>query len=244
MVNNQVAFHILGRDERPPPGYKKITCHMNFEVKMDLRHKARYVAGGHLTDPPSSMTYSTVVGRETVRIAFLIAALNDLELLAGDIQNAYLNAPTQEKLYFIAGPEWGAQQGRTVMIVRALYGLKSSALAWRNHLADVLHNQMGFQSSLADPDLWFKPSTTPDGRDYYSYILVYVDDILVMDHDPKRFMLQLQSSYTVRKDTIKVPDQYLGADIDRIYFQDGSYAFTMVSSSYIKNGYFKLSNWL
>ena len=69
---------------------------MNFEVKMDLRLKARYVAGGHLTDPPSSMTYSTVVGRKTVRIAFLVAALNDLDVLAGDIQNAYLNAPTEE----------------------------------------------------------------------------------------------------------------------------------------------------
>jgi hypothetical protein len=181
------------------------------------------------------MTYSTVVGRETVRIAFLVAALNGLDLLAGDIQNAYLNAPTTEKLYFIAGPEWGADQGRVVVIVRALYGLKSSALNWRNHLADILHNNMGFTSSLADPDLWFKPSIDPNGKEYYSYILVYVDDLLIIDHDPRRHMKNLQSSYTVREDTIKSPDQYLGADIGRVYFHDGSFAFTMGSSSYIKN---------
>jgi hypothetical protein len=48
------------------------------------------------------MTYSTVVGRESIQIAFLVTALNNLNILAGDIQNAYLNAPTQEKLYFIA----------------------------------------------------------------------------------------------------------------------------------------------
>ena len=54
---------------------------MNFEVKIDLRRKARYVAGGHLTDVPTSMTYSTVVSRESVRIAFLIAALNNLNIL-------------------------------------------------------------------------------------------------------------------------------------------------------------------
>ena len=47
---------------------------------------------------------------------------------------------TKEKLYFIAGPERGADEGRNVIIVRALYGLKSSALAWRNHLANIVGN--------------------------------------------------------------------------------------------------------
>ncbi len=172
MKNNRIAFDLLPRDSSAPVGYKKITCHMNFEVKMDLRRKARYVAGGHLTDPPTSMTYSTVVSRESVRIAFLVAALNGLDILAGDIQNAYLNADTTEKLYFIAGDEWKADRGRIVVIKRALYGLKSSALAWRNHLADVLNNKLGFQTSLADPDVWFKPATKPNGEKYYSYILV------------------------------------------------------------------------
>ena len=59
---------------------------------MDQSRRARYIAGGHFTDPPSSMTYASVVVRETVRIAFLVAALNDLKVLAGDIQNTYLNA--------------------------------------------------------------------------------------------------------------------------------------------------------
>ena len=62
---------------------------------MDLTQKARYVAGGHLTDPPPSMTYESVVVRETVRISLLFSSLNDLNILAGDIQNAYLNAETK-----------------------------------------------------------------------------------------------------------------------------------------------------
>ena len=119
MKNNKIAFKLLSRGAKPPPGYKQIRCHMNFEVKIDLCRKARYVAGGHLTNPPSSITYSTVVGRESVRIAFLVAALNNLNILAGDIQNAYLNAPTTEKLYFKAGPEWKGDEGRVVIIVRA-----------------------------------------------------------------------------------------------------------------------------
>ena len=235
MKNARIAFELLPRDEKPPPGHKKITCHMNFEVKMDLRRKARYVAGGHLTDPPSSMTYSTVVSRESVRIAFLVAALNNLDVLAGDIQNAYLNAPTEEKLFFYAGKEWKADAGRPVLIIRALYGLKSSALAWRNHLSDVISNKLGYTSSLADPDVWYKPSKDKLGNEYYSYILVYVDDILVIDENPRKYMKMLQDSYTVREDTIKEPDQYLGADIGKVYFNDNTHAWTMGSSSYIKN---------
>ena len=144
------------------------------------------MAGGHLTDPPTSMTYSTVVSRESVRIAFLVAVLNRLEVLAGDIQNAYLNSPTSENNFFYAGPEWGVDEGCLVLIARALYGLKSSALQWRNHLSDVLCKKLGFTSSLADP-----------GEKYYSYLLVYVDDILVIDINPMKYMAMLQESYTV-----------------------------------------------
>ena len=234
MENARVAFDFRPTGERPPPGWKRITCHMNFEVKIDLRRKARYVAGGHLTDPPTSMTYSTVVSRESVRIAFLVAALNGLDVLAGDIQNAYLNAPTKEKNYFYAGDEWGPDKGRLVLIVRALYGLKSSALQWQNHLADVLANKLGFVSSLADPDLWYKPATKPNGEKYYSYLLVYVDDILVIDINPSKYMAMLQEAYTVRKETIEEPKKYLGADISKVFFSDGSHAWTMSSSSYIK----------
>ena len=118
MVNSRVAFKVLPKYQQPPPGFKKTTCHMNFEIKMDLRRKVCYVAEGHLTDPPTSMTYSTVVSRESVRIAFLLAALNNLEILAGNIKNAYLNAPTSEKLYFVAEKEWKADEGKNIVIVR------------------------------------------------------------------------------------------------------------------------------
>ena len=77
MTNSKVAFQVLETEEQPPVGYTEITCHLIFDVKMDLTRKARYVAEGHLTDPPSSLTYASVVSRETVRIAFLIAAVND-----------------------------------------------------------------------------------------------------------------------------------------------------------------------
>ena len=74
-------------------GYQEIRFHMIFDIKMDRQftRKARYVAGGHTTDPPFSITYSSVVSRNSVRIAFTLAALNDVEIRADDIGNSYLN---------------------------------------------------------------------------------------------------------------------------------------------------------
>jgi hypothetical protein len=81
--------------------------------------KARFVVGGHMTAPPTSMTYSTVVTRESVRIEFLLATLNGLEVQAADISNAYLNAPCQEKIWIVAGPEFRSDEGGVMKVVRA-----------------------------------------------------------------------------------------------------------------------------
>ena len=188
MANCRIAFEVLEEGESAPVGYTQITCHLIFDVKLDLTRNARYVAGGHLTDPPTSMTYASVVGRETVRIAFLIASLNDLKILAGDIQNVYLNAHTKENIFFYAGDKWKGSKGWVVVITRAIYGLKSSALIWCNHLTDILGNKLKFRSSSSDPDLWYKDMVYTDVVKYYAYILVYVDDILILDKDPERFM--------------------------------------------------------
>ena len=66
-------------------------CHMIFDVKFgeNFRRKARLVAGGHMTDTPNTLTYSSVVSCDSVRIALTIAALNELSVMACDIQNAY-----------------------------------------------------------------------------------------------------------------------------------------------------------
>ena len=59
-------------------------------------------------------------------MAFFLGELNDLDVMAADVGNAYLHAYTKEKLYTIAGPEFGELEGRILIIVKALYGLKTS----------------------------------------------------------------------------------------------------------------------
>ena len=61
------------------------------------------VAGGHKTDQPTMLVYSTVVLRKSVRIAFVLAALLGLDKCMCDIGYAYLHATTEEKVYTIAG---------------------------------------------------------------------------------------------------------------------------------------------
>lgn len=46
-----------------------------------------------MTETPSLVTYSTVVSRDFVHICLTIAALNDLEVLAADIENSYITVP-------------------------------------------------------------------------------------------------------------------------------------------------------
>ena len=88
MLNVKQAFEFQLDDKLVPVGYKWIPLQMIFDVKIDFTRKARLVAGGHLTDPPTTLTYSSVVSRESLRLAFLIAALNDLNILVADIGNA------------------------------------------------------------------------------------------------------------------------------------------------------------
>ena len=79
----------------------------------------------------------------------VIAALNGLHLLSCDIVNAYLNAKPREHVYFVAGDEFGENAGRIIIVVRALYGLKSSGAAFRSKLLADLR-EMGYQSTRAD----------------------------------------------------------------------------------------------
>ena len=52
MTNVDVDFHILDHGEEDPVEYEHINFHLIFDVKMDFRRKARFLAGGHTTNPP------------------------------------------------------------------------------------------------------------------------------------------------------------------------------------------------
>ena len=46
--------------------FQDIGCHLIFDIKMNFTRKARFVAGGHTTEAPWAITYSSVVSRDSV----------------------------------------------------------------------------------------------------------------------------------------------------------------------------------
>jgi hypothetical protein len=238
------AFEILEDGSIAPVGFQKIPCHLIFDIKLDMTRKVRFVAGGHKTEPPASITYASVVSRESVRITFLLAALNGLDVLSADVQGAYLNAPCREKVYTICGPEFGIHRGKIAVIRLALYGLKSSGYAWRSHLAETLR-AYDFTMCYADNDVWMKPAVRADGTKYYEYVLIYTDDILAVSMNPRQILSYLDQHYLLKPESIGRPTRYLGAKIGRFKIEgDENEKWTMSPEEYVVNQVKELEIWI
>jgi Reverse transcriptase (RNA-dependent DNA polymerase) len=132
--------------------------------------------------------------------------------MATDIQGAYLNAPCAEKVYTICGPEFGKYEGRVGVIVKALYGFKTSGYAWRIHLAATLR-ELNFDMCVADNDVWFRKALKTNKDEYYEYVLVYTNDILAISEKPLDILTCLDQHYILKPGSIGRPTQYLGAQV-------------------------------
>ena len=114
-------------DNIPGNDYQKTILHIVFKVKQDLRHKARLAASSHLVELLDNDVYASNVKGISVKILHIIAHANDLNALCGDVDNAFPNAYTEEKVYTIANLEFGEEKkGMIAVIKKALYGLATS----------------------------------------------------------------------------------------------------------------------
>jgi hypothetical protein len=148
----------------------------------------------------------------------------------GNVLNAYITAPVMEKVWTILGPKFGHDSGKSDVIVRALYGLKSAGAAFRAHLASFMH-QMGYTSCKADPDLWLKAVTRPeDNVHYYAYILCYVDDILCIHHGPMSVMKEINGYLPLKPSSVGDSDIYLGAKLKETGLPNGVMAWGLSPS--------------
>lgn len=260
-TDNACAFDVLPEGASPPRGYRKIKGHMIFDVKMgeNLRRKARFCANGNMIEAPPSMTYASVVSRDSVRICLMLAALNGLDIKCADVQNAYLNAKPKEKVYIIGGKEFGEHEGRVIVIVRSLYGLKGSGAAWAAALRQVMRD-MGYFPCRADGDVWMREAIDtsfdgernigatneegePIGTKYYEYVLIHTDDIMAISKKPGLIMEAIGSVYKLKEDKeTKLrwsdPDLYLGTTIRKYRDpedESGEYCWSMSGDHYVKS---------
>jgi hypothetical protein len=223
-IDEYDTFEDVGKFGKVPVGFKKIRVHMVYDMKHDGRYKARLVAGGHLTETPIDSVYSSVVSLRGLRITAFLAELNQLELWGTDIGNAYLEAYTEELLFIVAGPEFGEREGHTLIIRRALYGLRSSGLRWWETFSEVLID-MGFFPSKAEDDLWMR-----DKGDHYEYIARYVDDLAVASKDPGMIMDELMTKYKFKLKGTGPLTYHLGCD----FFRDSTGTLCMAPRKYIE----------
>ena len=169
-------------------GYKEVTGYLVFDIKLDgkFTRKARYVADGHKTAPPTSLTYASVVSRESVHLALLYAGLNDLSVYSADIEGAHLQAPCQEKLYLLATSEFKDEEGYVFIVRRALYGLKSAGASWRAYLQQTIIYDLKWEQTFADSCVCRRKKKHSSGEFYWECLLVYVDDLLCVSEHPDK----------------------------------------------------------
>ena len=94
------------------------------------------VAGGHKVDASMYESYSSVVQSKTIRLLETVALNQGMSFVTGDIGNAFIYADTKEKVYSVAGPEFGDKEEAVIIIRRTLYGLSTSARQWSLALGD------------------------------------------------------------------------------------------------------------
>lgn len=153
--------------------------------------------------------YSSVVSLRSMRLALAVGEANGKIPMVGDIGNAYLEAFTKEKVYFVAGPEFGEREGHTLVIVKALYGLRTSGARFHERLADALLAE-GWKPSYCDSDLWIK-----DAGDSYDYLCIWVDDLMCIAGDPAVFFNMLKDKYKFKLKGVGHPEYHLGGDFGR-----------------------------
>ena len=158
--------------------------------------------------------------RYSVRLAFTIAALNGVDIMSCNLENAYLNALCHEKIWFGGRTKYGEDKGKVLVVVRALYGIKSLGSSWSAALAQVL-KVLDFVSTLANTDIWIREEVREDDFKYYEMLFVYVDNILAVLHMAPDVIMEITAFYRAKEGSIKPPDIYRSVNITKVQIPDG-----------------------
>jgi hypothetical protein len=131
----------------------------------------------------------------------------NFHIVAYDIGNTFLYGKTKDKVYITAGPEFGIDlHGKNLIIDKSLYGLKTSAVRFHEHLSESLL-RLGFKKTKHDPDLWMVEKSS-----HYEYLASNVDDILIWSMDPIAVRKSLEK--TCMLNSVGIPEYYLGGNVE------------------------------
>ena len=130
---------------KPPRGYKQATVHIIFDVKLDAGFtcKAILMTNGHKVDTPPSTTYASVMSRDSGRIVLTVDYFNGLDVQCNNSQNVYLNAKPREKVFLYAVEEFDKEEGKLVIVIHVLYGMKGAESIWATAIHQLMRD-LGF----------------------------------------------------------------------------------------------------
>ena len=88
-----------------------------------------------------------------------------------------------------------------------------------------------------------KPETHPvGGFIYYSYVLTYVDDILVMHHDAMTPFNQINHFFKMNPESMGNPDIYLGVKLRKCTMNNGVECWYLLASKYVQEAVRNVKN--
>ncbi|WVZ17885.1 hypothetical protein V8G54_010867 [Vigna mungo] len=178
------------------------------------RRKARLVAKvfQQTIELDYEETFSPVVKANTVRITLSIAVHLNWEVKQLDINNAFLNGYLKETV-FMHQPEGfvdSIKPEHVCKLSKAVYGLKQAPRAWFDSLKNALLSR-GFTNTKSDSSLF-----TLRGTYHITFLLIYVDDIIVTGNNTKfleSFITQLNVVFSLKD--LGLLHYFLGIEVQR-----------------------------
>ena len=145
---------------------------------------------------------------ETIRMAFVLASMNNLQVCAADISTAFLCGKTREKVHIKAGKEFGEHAGKTLSVNKGICGLQTSAARFHEALSAKLR-KMGFRTSEADFDLWIRPM-----GDHCEHLATCADDILAFSKNPMPIIREIRETFVLK--SVGKCEHFLGGNVHRV----------------------------
>ena len=104
---------------------------------------------------------------------------------------------------------------------------------------------LNFKSCLADPDVWMRPALKADGSEYYEYVLIYTDDVLVVSTDGERILRDgIGKYFELKEESIGPPTIYLGGYLHKVELMNGVKAWAFSSSQYVQEAVKNIERYL
>ena len=241
-----------------PAGRKAIGSKWVFKLKEENdgnapKYKARLVARGFSQVYGFDYTdvYAPVAKNTTFRLLLSIAAKRKLNVRHYDAKTAFLNGQLSEEIYMKQPPGFivPGQEEKVCRLKRSIYGLKQAARAWNEAIHKEIVN-LNFRQNTSDPCLY----TSDTGI----FLLIYVDDILVIGSDTAvmdEVMDKLKTKFVIKN--LGNISKYLGIEVQKdengnFLISQSKYIMDIVKDAGLENakpskypmdsGYFKLDH--